>query len=132
MKKIIDFELPIETKSEANISEHWSKRRKRYKIQELQIFSAFNNHFNRGYFCSSPKEQIKLPCEVVMTRISPRTLDEEDNLRMAFKHIKDCIADFIRPGFAPGRADDTEEIAWIYRQTKGNPRQKGIRIEIYC
>ncbi len=71
-----------------------------------------------------------LPCFVKMVRIAPRELDEEENLRMSFKYIKDYIADFLIPGLARGRADGDKRIKWDYGQEKGKPKQYSIRIEI--
>jgi len=85
-------------------------------------------------------KQIGLPCIVTMTRISPRFLDEEDNLRMAFKWIKDEISECIFPEkrksyvttkgkirHIKGRADSDARITWKYAQEK-SPTQE-IRIE---
>lgn len=68
-------------------------------------------------------------------------LDEEDNLRMAFKWIKDeisvCLVPEKRTYYTDkkgklrevkGRADDDKRIKWEYGQEKA--RKLGIRIEI--
>jgi len=127
MQKIIDWTLPIITVSEANLSEHWSCRHKRHRVQKRYIDLAFHN-----WRIESFPKQISLPCTVIMTRISPRTLDEEDNLRMALKSVKDSIASEIKPGLEPGRADDDKNITWEYAQKKGKPKERGLKIEIYC
>lgn len=117
MKKIFDTQFLLETKSEANISEHWSKKSNRHKKQAKMVwFEMLSCPF------------IIPPCKVSITRISPRTLDD-DNLRTALKWIRDAIAEKIHPNLAPGRADDDKLIEWDYLQWKGKP--KAIRIEIY-
>lgn len=56
-------------------------------------------------------------------------MDEDDNLRMAFKGIKDAIADLIVPGLQAGRADDAIfGISWRYSQTTA--KMNGVRITI--
>lgn len=117
--KVLSVKLPIDTVS-PNVMEHWRTRHKRNKYQAFFVKSSFLTH-----------DKINLPCKVVMTRISSRSLDS-DNLQFSFKHIRDCIADQIRPGLASGRADDTSEIEWVYQQEKGSPKEKAVRIEIFC
>lgn len=68
-----------------------------------------------------------LPCHIRLIRLSPRRLDS-DNLVMAFKAIRDCIAAILIPGKAAGRADDSPLISWSYGQESG---PLAIRIEIY-
>lgn len=100
------IEAKIPTVSEANTHEHWTKSRKRHKIQQMLIRAAW------------PKNaQISLPCYVCLERLSPRTLDS-DNLATAFKFIRDQVADLIVPGKAKGQADADPRIEWIYRQRK--------------
>ena len=128
------YQLPIETVSESNQSEHWAKKHARHKLQRLKI----------GIFWHSIGS-ITLPCTIRLTRISPRLLDD-DNLVSAFKHIRDCIADNIFPEATLGkrkrtdihctlygRADADHRIKWEYAQEKGRFSQEhkqGIKIEI--
>jgi hypothetical protein len=119
MRRIIVWELPIRTVSESNSSEHWTVKNKRHSKQKRLI----NLRFRKD------KELIKLPCVVTLTRIAPRTLDAHDNLRSAFKWLADAIADNLFPGKAPGRADDSQEIIWEYKQERGAPRKYSVRIE---
>ncbi len=89
---MISIKLPIRLKSSANISEHWAVKLKRQKKEKLLVKFALNA------IDLSQVTQIKL------IRHAPRQLDD-DNLAYAFKHIRDCVADLIIPGLAPGRAD---------------------------
>jgi len=118
MQPII-LNLPIKTVSEANSSEHWSKKHKRHKQQQKIIFYSLN----------SLDQKISLPCHIRLTRISPRKLDRDDNLPCAFKWIKDQIAADITGIKVAGRADEDERISWEYAQDKGSPQS--IRIEIF-
>jgi hypothetical protein len=110
--------IPIKTVSEANSSEHWTKRSKRHSMQKLAVLS----------FLRADSPQIKLPCTITLTRIAPRKFDSSDNLPASFKYIKDAVAEYIHPGKAPGRADDDERITWQYSQEKGAVREYAIRI----
>ncbi len=127
---MIKIELPIKTVSEANSSEHWTKKAERHKYQQYLLNWGF-----RPY-----KNSIQLPCIVKLIRLSPRTLDD-DNLRTAFKYVRDEISEILIPekkkyylskqGRAvpiKGRADDDPRIKWEYDQEKC--KIQAIRIEI--
>ncbi len=129
MSKII-WELPLKTRSEANCAEHWTAKSKRHRHQQFFIRSLFLREVR----------EIPIPCTVTMIRIGPRFLDEDDNLRMAFKWIKDEIGACLLPekvvyfitkkgarATNKGHADSDPRVKWKYSQEKG-PRQ-AIRIE---
>lgn len=120
MDKIISWHLPIKTASEANSSEHWSKKWKRHKTQKKWV---------KAFFLKD-RPKIDLPVHVVLTRIAPRLLDSHDNLPASLKWIADEIAANIIPGKKSGRADDSKEISWEYRQEQRSPFQYGVQIEI--
>lgn len=120
MKTLSNWQLPIKTASEGNSSEHWTKKAKRHKVQKFLIKQAYHRD----------RPAIYLPCTVVFTRIAPRALDCHDNLRMSLKWVADAVAECLIPGKAAGRADDSKEITWEYRQEKGQPREYAVRIEI--
>lgn len=107
--------LPLATVSEANTFEHWSDRHRRNKKQKERTSLMI------------PNQKYPLPCIVHLTRISPRSLDD-DNLPQSMKHIRDTIASKIKPGLAPGRADGDPLITWKYSQEKGEPKQQGVRV----
>lgn len=115
----IEITLPIKLVSELNITEHWTIRSKRRRRIRLSLFLAFLPH----------KDTITLPCCVTLTRVSARSLDE-DNLIGAFKSIRDYVADIIIPGLAMGRADVDNRINWIYMQEKGLPKEYRCKIVI--
>jgi hypothetical protein len=128
---IIRWELPIKTVSEANCNEYFRIKHARHKEQQFFVRELFKTE----------TQIILLPCRVKMTRLSPRMLDEDDNLRMAFKWIKDEISECLIPekaGFCitkkgkfrkiKGRADSDARISWEYAQEKS--KIGGVRIEI--
>lgn len=66
----------------------------------------------------------KPPYHVTLIRIGPRELDEDDNLRHAFKHVKDGVCDAL----GIKNDNDKSKITWAYAQEKS--RYAAIRIEI--
>lgn len=137
MNKII-WNIPLKTVSESNCSEHWTAKSKRHRQQQFFIRSLFNRE----------GKEIPLPCEITLTRISPRALDAEDNLPMAFKWIKDEIGACLFPEKMvkyvqkkvknnkvyvthktnKGHSDSDLRVSWKYSQEKG--KTISIRIEI--
>ena len=118
MNKIIEWNIPIRTVSEANCSEHWTKKKKRHDQQKKWIWLYFKRDGTK----------ITLPCTIKLTRLGKRLLDADDNLRMSFKWIKDYIADQLIPNLAAGRADDDKRITWEYDQEIS--KTYSIKIEI--
>lgn len=116
--KWIQVEIPIRTVSEANSSEHWTKKHRRKQAQRFAL------EFGLAWY----KKEIRLPCHITLTRIAPRSLDTGDNLPCSFKHIRDVIAELITGDKRPGLADSDERLTWEYKQEKGKPKQYAIRI----
>lgn len=108
------LELPLKTISLTNTHQHWRKIASLHKKQKGIIYLSLVN------------KPLPLPCSVTLTRVSPRSLDD-DNLPSAFKAIRDQIADLLIPGLPPGRADSDPRIEWIYKQKKG---RLGVEVEI--
>ena len=115
----ICINIPVYTKSEANSSEHWTRKRSRSTNQKMWTRYAFARD------CSVDK--VPMPCHIKMTRHAPRTLDS-DNLPVSMKHIRDQIADLLIPGLAPGRADGSDQFTWEYAQQKS--AMYSVKIEI--
>ena len=114
---MIEWMLPLRLVSEGNLREHWTKKHKRHREQLLLVkFAAQTN----------PKPT--LPCSVTITRISPRSLDD-DNMAFSCKSLRDYIADALLPGLQMGRADNDKRISWIYKQEKGKPQRVKIQFE---
>lgn len=120
-KPNISVTLPIRTYSESNSSENRFVKQRRHKTQKKLLWLYF--------FANQPK--ITLPCTIKLTRIANRRLDEHDNLRCSFKWIVDYIADYIIPGKAAGRADDSDQIKWEYDQIKIKDKDFWIMIEVF-
>lgn len=109
--------------SEANKSEHWTRRSKRITAQHKLVWY--------GLSAKQPPGSIELPCSVVITRYGTKLYDD-DNLIAAMKHVRDATANFLKPGLAPGKADDDKRIKWTCLQVATKDKeQHGIRIEIY-
>jgi len=118
--------VPIRLVSEANSSEHWTKKNKRHKIQKFLTRSYLGTHL-----------MPELPVHVKLTRWSPRLFDKDDNLPTAFKYIKDEIADvFCGETYSKtgrrvhGRNDASEYITWEYCQEKTTAKEHYITVEI--
>lgn len=107
--------IPLKIVSEANLREHWRISYKRHKDQKNVVsFELIVRYVPR-----------KLPVTVTLTRVSPRTLDD-DNLLTSLKYIRDAIAEYFVPGLQPGRADNDNRITWKYSQDKSV--HKGVRL----
>lgn len=115
----ISITMPIRTISEANTSEHWSKKAHRHKRQKFLTRLMFQK-------CVP---YIELPCVIKLTRIAPRALDY-DNLCCSMKWCLDAICDCLVPGLKPGRADGDHRIQVKYYQEKGRPKEYALKIEV--
>jgi hypothetical protein len=123
---VVKLTLPIPLPSIANISEHWSKRAARKKIQASWVRIGLQN---AGLALTSELCQFPGPYKVTFCRHSPRLLDAHDNLRMAFKGLVDTVASYLVPGLAPGRADSYDKFYFYYDQQKDKAKYVTIKIE---
>lgn len=64
-----------------------------------------------------------LPLVVTLVRIAPRELDD-DNLRGAFKAMRDAVAEWL------GVDDADPRVEWAYGQKRAGPREYRVGIEI--
>lgn len=101
MDKKLEITFPMRLKSEANLREHWAIKARRTREQR-RLTTIF----------LSLADKPSVPCECVLTRMSPRKLDS-DNLARAFKAVRDAVAKWI--GVDDG---DEKKIKWTYRQEK--------------
>lgn len=115
----VDIFLPLKTVSEANLSEHWTKRSKRSKMQQNYVRASLMQE----------SDLISLPCKVTLIRFGIKEMDY-DNLVHSFKHVRDGIASYIHPGLAPGQADNDPNITWVYQQSKCKKDRCGVAIKI--
>lgn len=125
------WHLPIETASEANSTEHWTKKSKRHRLHDKWILYEYN----KSPFELKPNDKIK----VKWIRVAVRKLDEGDNLPMAFKYARDFLASKLVPGKTRGQADSDPRITWEYDQVSPKDAQqllnfkfpRGAIVEIY-
>jgi hypothetical protein len=103
--------IPMVLPSVANLREHWAAKARRTKAQRAAVSLLVPR--------ASPEGRVV----VTLTRVAPRPIkDAHDNLRSAFKHIVDSVAERL------GIDDGSPRIAWLYRQRKG-PAQVEIEIQ---
>ena len=76
--------------------------------------------------------EIKPPCKVVITRVSPRMLDSIDNLPMSVKFVIDTVADLLIPGLKPGRADGDKRVQFQIEQRKGEVKENVLLISFFA
>lgn len=113
--------IALETKSEMNQRGHWTKRYKRFKIQQKILYYDW---------WVKLKEKPKTPCIVLLIRVMPRDLDL-DNLPPAFKDIQDSISELLVPEKKRGFGDGVNYLKFCYGQEKPNKsKRKGLRIII--
>ena len=100
-------------KSESNMRDsHWSQRyRRRKACRDL------------GFWLVKMQSWMAAPAalKVTLTRVAPSTGLDDDNLRGAFKSVRDGIADKLM------RKDNDPDIEWCYSQSRGD---WGIEITI--
>lgn len=119
---MISVTIPIRTVSEANARGHWTARAGRTKRHRTATALTLR---------SRVVGRLRPPCVVSLTRIAPRSLDD-DNLRGALKAVRDEVAVWLGlPTNRRGQADDSDpRVRWEYAQERGAPRQYAVRVEI--
>lgn len=101
--------LPIQTVSESNSRDHWSKKAARVRRHRAAARAL----------CPV----VPLPCAVRLTRLSSRELDD-DNLRGALKAVRDGVAD------ALGVDDRDSRVTWLYAQEKHKGLRGVVRLDL--
>lgn len=109
---LVDFTASIRLVSEANIHEHWGTTSKRVKEQRQWIYVHAKRHM-----------PVPFPAVVTMTRIAPRELDDDNAVRSC-KAIRDELA------LLMGIDDRDPRVKWVVKQSKGSPKQYGVRVQI--
>jgi len=128
---VFSFQKNIKVISEANNTDHWTKKNKRHQQQQFLIRCAWNES----------EKKIVPPCTVKITRLGVRELDWS-NLVYALKWIQDELAACILPEKVvhyttkngtvksnKGFADSDKRITWLYEQ-EWYPIS-AVRVEIY-
>lgn len=121
----LTFTFPIHLQSEANSREHW--RAKAARVAKQRALAKMLLRFH---------SQPLLPCVVTITRIAPRSLDD-DNLNASAKSVRDELALWLGlPTKVIGKnkrlhADDSDpRVSWRYGQRKGEPGQYAVEISV--
>jgi hypothetical protein len=112
----IEVTLPIRAVSEANVREHWAAKAARVKRQRRDVYLGLYNL--RGM-----KPPIVHRVVVVLTRVAPRMLDGDNNVR-SLKAVVDEVAAFL------GLDDRDDRIQWLYAQAKGKPNQYAVKVRV--
>lgn len=100
------LDLLITIKSVSNLREHWARKYKREAKQRMIVRANLNRIVS-----------IIIPDSVTLIRNESRMLDT-DNLAIAFKHIRDEIANHFNV-----RDDPKGPIEWSYGQEKTKSRK---------
>ena len=115
--EVLKVTVPIRLRSEANIHDHWTKKRERKQQQQFVIKAYINTN-----------KKPNLPCKITFTRIAPRPLDI-DNLWSSMKFVIDVVCDWMIPGLKPGHADSDKRIEIDCKQRKGSVKEYALEIE---
>lgn len=107
---------PLQLVSEANQREHWSAKYKRKC--EQQEFMALVLPMVERFIRHAVVKLIRLE------RYGKHM--DDDNLPGSFKHVRDAIADWLKPGLAPGRADNF--FKWEHLEAVDADGCKGLRV----
>lgn len=112
---MIRIELPLKTVSLLNMREHWRANATRKALHRRTVSLAF---------IAAKAAAPELPVTVTLTRVSPGTLDEHDNLPSAFKHVVDGVASWL------GIDDADPRVTWRYAQQKCARGKFGVIVEV--
>ena len=118
---MIDIFVPMETVSEANVSEHYMKKSSRHKMQQWTTACYLQNH--------RVKEKIFLPCNILLIWRGKRKRDSDNNI-ISLKAIRDSLANYLIPGKAKGQADGDNRLNWLYGQLP-TKHETGVWIILY-
>ena len=116
MKPFLKIEAPIKTVSELNQREHWTVRNKRRVAQRKEVYYAWK------VGVAGKRKLYNAPCTVKLTRLGVKMLDD-DNLRGAFKYVRDQIAELL------GMDDADDRLKFEYAQEAG--QKYGVVIEVF-
>lgn len=103
------FTLPIKLESIANKRWHWRKK------------ANYVRGIRDAVYLKCPGFEV--PCVVTMTRIAPRSLDDDNNVS-AFKAVRDSIAKRLE-------VDDRDpRVLFRCGQRKGKPKEYAIEVQL--
>lgn len=110
---ILMIKLPIRTRSEANLREHWAPKARKVKHQRGAAYLLVKQHL----------DNVRLPADITLTRIAPRQLNP-DNLARSMKAVQDGVAD------AFGVDDGSPMFTWRYEQRRGGVGEYAVEVRI--
>ncbi|MGJ7508696.1 hypothetical protein [Variovorax sp. GT1P44] len=110
-RKTLKTTIEIRTESVLNKREHWRRRAERTR----------EHRWATGVSLQSTKTAPVLPCTILLTRIAPRPLDD-DNLRGALKAVRDGVADWL------GLDDRDSRVTWDYEQRRGPTKYYAVEV----
>jgi len=105
--------MPIRTVSEANLREHWTVTCRRRK-----------KHRQDAHWAMKQFARPRLPVAITLTRMSPRPLDQHDNLPISMKAAADGICDWL------GVDDGSPDVQFMYRQQRSKTAGVHVMIEL--
>ena len=106
------LQIPMRLPSAANLREHWAAKHRRVKQERVTV----------GWLLRA-RPRPTLPVTVTLTRIAPRAFDD-DNLRGAFKGIRDEVARWL------GVDDADPRVTWAYEQRRSGVREYHVLITV--
>ena len=109
--------VPLRLRSTANLREHWAQKASRIKTERYAAFY--------GLCEVSPawNQWETSPLRVTITRIAPRTLDD-DNLVSCCKAVRDGIAQWL------DTPDNDPSITWVYAQRREGVGEYAVEMTV--
>lgn len=121
MTLLLRAHTPIRTVSVINKREHYmATHRRTAKHRRETMFALLAEGRQQGI----DKGKCPLPAMVIMTRIAPHKMDD-DNLGGALKAVRDAVADWI------GVDDGDDRVSWVPAQERGRPKEYAVRVEVH-
>ena len=113
----------MKTRNPTNNLRHWRTLKREADEQKAATMLSLTGVTSATWL------ELAKGCHVKLTRISAGTLDEAENLRIAMKHVKDIIAQFLFGG-SIGQRDDDKRASWEFCQLKAKRGVYGVIISI--
>ena len=98
---------------------NWKNDRSRYRRSKLTALQRDLVKLLLSRESESTRQALALGCVVTLTRVAPRRLDEDDNLRVALSAFRDQIAVWLFGGRV-GQRDNDKRMRVEYGQVRGH------------
>ena len=125
----IAFTVAGKTKNEGNAHQHWRERHRRSKAARNALSAVTRVHLMRHVKLNDVLHlRANTPgfIVVVLERVSPKHLDDGDNLSSAMKSARDGVADALGIDDGP-----LTSVQWLYSQRRGAVREHAIGVQIF-